>query len=48
MGTKYKLSLEDIAVIEKTLSKGKDAEIQARKDGSIIVLEIERVLVANG
>lgn len=38
MGTKYKLSPEDIAEIEETLFKGKDVEIQARKDGRIIVM----------
>lgn len=46
MGTKYKLSPEDIAAIEETLSEGKDVEIQARKDGGIVVLGIEKVLVA--
>lgn len=46
MGTKYKLSPEDIAAIEETLSAGKYVEIQARKDGRIIVMEIERELVA--
>ena len=46
MGTKYKLSSEDIAAIEEVLSDGKDVEVQARKDGSIVVLEIERALVA--
>lgn len=46
MGTKYKLSPEDIAAIEETLSGDKDVEIQARKDGSIVILEIERVLAA--
>ncbi len=46
MGTKYKLLPEDIAAIEKVLSDGKDVEIQARKDGTIIILEIERALVA--
>ncbi len=46
MEKKYKLSLEDIAAIEEKLSAGKDVEIQARKDGRIIVMEIERELVA--
>jgi len=46
MGTKYKLSLEDIATIEETLSKGKYVEVRLDKDRNIMVLEIERTIVA--
>lgn len=46
MGTKYKLLLEDIAAIEETLSKGKYVEVRLDKDRNIMVLEIERTIVA--
>lgn len=46
MGTKYKLSAEDIAAIEETLSKGKYVEVRLDKDRNIMVLEIERTIVA--
>lgn len=46
MGTKYKLSPEDIAAIEETLSKGKYVEVRLDKDRNIKVLEIERTIVA--
>lgn len=46
MGTKYKLSAEDIAAIEEILSKGKYVEVRLDKDRNIMVLEIERTIVA--
>ncbi len=46
MGTKYKLSPEDIAAIEETLSKGKYVEVRLDKDRNIMVLEVERTIVA--
>jgi len=47
MGTKYKLSPEDIAAIEETLSKGKYVEVRLDKDRNIMVLEIERTIVVS-
>lgn len=44
--TKYKLSPEDIAAIEETLSKGKYVEVRLDKNRNIKVLEIERTIVA--
>lgn len=46
METKYKLSPEDISAIEETLSKGKYVEVRIGKDKEVIVLEIERTIVA--
>lgn len=46
METKYKLSPEDIAAIEEMLSKGKYAEVRIGKDKNIMVLEVERTIVA--
>lgn len=46
METKCKLSPEDIAVIEETLSKGKYVEVRLDKDRNIMVLEIDRTIVA--
>lgn len=45
METKYKLSPEDIAAIEETLSKGKYAEVRVGRDKDIIVLEVERTII---
>lgn len=46
MEKKYKLSPEEIAAIEETLSKGKYAEVRLDKDRNIMVLEVERTIVA--
>ncbi len=46
MATKYKLSLEDVAAIEETLSNGKYVEVRLDKDRNIMVLEIERTIIA--
>lgn len=46
METKYKLSPEDIAAIEETISKGKYVEVRLDKNRNIMVLEIERTIVA--
>lgn len=46
MESKYKLSPENISAIEETLSKGKYAEVRIGKDKNIMVLEIERTIVA--
>lgn len=46
MEAKYKLSPDNIAAIEETLSKGKYAEVRLDKDRNIKVLEIERTIVA--
>lgn len=46
MEIKYKLSPEDIAAIEETLSKGKYVEVRLDKDRNIMVLEIERTIAA--
>lgn len=46
MEAKYKLSPEDIAAIEETLSKGKYVEARLDKDRNIMVLEVERTIVA--
>lgn len=45
MEAKYKLSPDNITAIEKTLSKGKYAEVRIGKDKNIMVLEIERTIV---
>lgn len=46
METKYKLSPEDIAAIEETLSKGKYVEVRLDKNRNIMVLEVNRTIVA--
>lgn len=46
MKNKYKLSPEDIVAIEETLSKGKYVEVRLDKDRNIMVLEIDRTIVA--
>lgn len=46
METKYRLSQEDILAIEETLSKGKYAEVRVDKNKNIMVLEIERTIIA--
>lgn len=46
MGTKYKLSPEDIAAIKETLSKGKYVEVRIGRDKEVIVLEVERTIIA--
>lgn len=46
METRYKLSPEDISAIEETLSKGKYVEARLDKDRNIMVLEIERTIIA--
>lgn len=46
MENKYKLSPENISAIEQTLSKGKYVEIRIDKNKNIIVLEIDRTIVA--
>lgn len=47
MEKKYKLSPDDIAAIEETLSKGKYVEVRIDKNKKVMVLEIERTIVAS-
>lgn len=46
MGTKYKLSPEDIPAIEETLSKGKDVEVRIDGNRKIVVYEVESTIIA--
>lgn len=46
METKYKLSSDNISAIEETLSKGKYVEVRIDKNKKVMVLEIERTIVA--
>lgn len=46
MSAKYKLSSEDIAAIEETLSRGNNAEVRLGNDREIEVYEIKRTVIA--
>lgn len=46
MKSKYKLSPEDISAIGETLSKGKYVEVRLDKNRNVMILEVERTIVA--